>query len=71
MRLPEYAEVTAPLAELAIKQYKQRREFEKRWGITQSETVAKIKKKLSSPPVLHFPDYSKELILVKQELVHS
>ena len=59
----EYAEVTAPLVELTKKQYKQRREFEKHWGTTQSEAVTRIKKLLSSPPVLHFPDYSKEFIV--------
>ena len=58
--VPEYAEVRAPLVELTKKQYEQRREFEKHWGITQSEAVTWIKKLLSSPPVLHFPDYSRE-----------
>ena len=61
--VPEYAEVTAPLVKLTKKQSKQRREFEKHWGATQSEAVTRIKKLLSSPPVLHFPDYSKEFIV--------
>ena len=60
---PDYAEVTAPLVELTKNQYKQRREFDKHWGTTQSEAVTRIKKLLSSPPVLHFPDYSKEFIV--------
>ena len=49
----EYADVTAPLVELTKKQYKQRRELEKHWGTTQSEAVTRIKKLLSSAPVLH------------------
>ena len=58
-----YAEVTAPLVELTKKQYKQQREFDKHWGTTQSETITRIKKLLSSPPILHFPDHSKEFIV--------
>ena len=61
--VPEYAEVATPLVELTKKQYKQRREFEKHWGTTQSEAVTRIKKLLSSPSVLHFPGYSKEFIV--------
>ena len=61
--VPEYAEVTAPLVELTKKQHKQRREFEKHWGTAPSEAVTQIKKLSSSPPVLHFPDYSEEFIV--------
>ena len=42
--VPEYAEVRAPLVELTKKQYEQRREFEKHWGITQCEAVTWSKK---------------------------
>ena len=57
--VPAYAEVTVPLVELTKKQCKQRREFEKHWGTTQSESVTLIQKLLYSPPVLHFPGCSK------------
>ena len=61
--VPECVELSAPLVELIKKQHKQRREYEKHWGTTQSQAVTRIKKLLSSPPVLHFPDYSKESIV--------
>ena len=57
--VPYFSEITAPLVELIKEQFSKGQEFEKHWGPAQSKAITQSKEALSSPPVLHFPVFSK------------
>ena len=57
--VPNFSEITAPLVELTKKQFSKRQEFEKHWEPAQSKAITQSKEAFSSPPELHFPDFSK------------
>ena len=58
--VPNYAEITAPLVDLARKHFATRPRFKKTWGSAQNFAFAHIKRLLVSAPVLNFPDYEHE-----------
>ena len=61
--VPNFAEVTAPLADLTREEFATRSRFKKAWGKTQDTAFAHIKRLLVSTPVLKFPDYEREFIV--------
>ena len=61
--VPNFSEVTAPLVELTRKDYSKQALFRQHWGSAQTQAVTQAKELLISPPVLHFPDFSKEFVV--------
>ncbi|CAB1120564.1 unnamed protein product [Ectocarpus sp. CCAP 1310/34] len=61
--IKDYADVTAPLVELTRKDYVKRASFKKAWGSAQDAAFENVKRVLSSTPVLHFPDFSREFVV--------
>lgn len=55
--IPNFADLAAPLNEL------RRQEVPFMWGLAQEKAFCMLKKKLSSPPVLHLPDFSKRFVV--------
>ena len=60
--VPNFSEIAAPLVELTNKQFSKRQELEKHWGPAQSKAITQSKE-VMSPPVLHFPEFSKEFVI--------
>ena len=61
--VPNYAEITAPLADLTRKDFATRPRFKNAWGSAQNTAFARIKRLLVSAPVLNFPDYEREFVV--------
>ncbi|CAB1100197.1 unnamed protein product [Ectocarpus sp. CCAP 1310/34] len=61
--LRSYADVTAPLVELTRKDYVKRASLIEEWGPAQDAAFENVKRVLSSIPVLHLPDFSRELVV--------
>ena len=59
----DYSDLTAPLVELTQKKFVKRTCFKKAWGPAQDAAFQKLKDALSSSPVLHFPDFSREFVV--------
>ncbi|CAB1106819.1 unnamed protein product [Ectocarpus sp. CCAP 1310/34] len=60
--IPDLAAVTAPMVDLTKKDAV-KKSVAKRWGPKHDETFAEVKRLLTNPPVLHFPDFSKEFVI--------
>ena len=56
------AEITAPLVLLTGTDFVKSR-FKKAWSTEQDDAFNRIKRALSSAPVLHFPDFSRESVV--------
>lgn len=59
----DYAEITSPLVDLTRKEFTLKKKFKAAWGSAQDEAFAKVKEALTSAPVLHFPDFSREFVV--------
>ena len=57
----DYSDLTALLVELTRKSFVKRTSFKKAWGPAQDAAFQKLKDALSEAPVLHFPDFSRDL----------
>lgn len=61
--IKDYAEITAPLVLLTGKDFVLKSRFKKAWSTEQDNAFERIKRVLSSAPVLHFPDFSREFVV--------
>ena len=58
-----YAEIAAPLIELARKDFVKKTAFKKAFGSAQREAFARAKCALTSAPVHKYPDFTREFIV--------
>ena len=58
-----YAQITAPLVELARKDFVKKTAFKKAFGAAQREAFASAKRALTAAPVLKYPDFTREFIV--------
>ena len=59
----DYADLTAPLVDLTRKDFVKPRKFREAWGPDQDAAFQQLKDALSSAPVHHFPDFSREFVV--------
>ena len=62
-RFVNYSDSTAPLVELTKKSFVKRASFKKVWGPAQDTAFQNLKDALSSAPVLHFPNFSRDFVV--------
>ena len=57
----DYSDLTALLVELTRQSFVKRTSFRRAWGPAQDAAFQKLRDALSEAPVLHFPDFSRDL----------
>lgn len=61
--LPDLATVIEPMVSLTRKEIAAGKTLKKHWGDKHDEAFAQVKHLLTSAPVLHFPDFSKDFVV--------